>query len=62
MKTIPVPEYLLKAVLRHYGALAAGYKRDSNLKAVNAQRVAAKEIARVQALMDKESTHITNSK
>lgn len=49
---ILVPDYLLKSVLRHYAVLASCNVDRDNLRAVNAKRVARKEIERVRKLID----------
>lgn len=50
-KTIPVPEYLLINVVRHYKALALADISHTNLRAINAKRVAPKEINKIEKLL-----------
>ncbi len=54
---ILIPDYLLKSVLRHYAALASCNVDRSNIRAVNAKRVAKKEIERVRKLIEIQSTN-----
>lgn len=49
-----IPGYLLDAVLRHYEILAKSYQNDGNTKAINAKRMAGKEIQKIRKLMDKQ--------
>jgi len=47
-----IPDYLLESVLRHYAALASSDVDCDNLRAVNAKRVARKEIEKVRKIID----------
>lgn len=47
-KTVTLPEYLLVNLLRHYKALASADIDRSDLRAINAKRVAPKEIRSIE--------------
>lgn len=55
---ITIPDYLLESILRHYQTLAEAYVyTDGNLKAINAQRVARKEIEKARRWIDKQKVN-----
>lgn len=56
-KIIEIPEYVLSSVLRHYRTLADVDVPRDNIKAVNAKRVANKEISKVERLIQKQQNH-----
>lgn len=51
---ISIPDYLLEALLRHYGTLARAYRYDGDNRARNAERVADRCIKRVRAIIEKQ--------
>lgn len=53
MMKIAVPEYVLAAILRHYGTLAGRctVPRD-DLKAVNAKRLAGEDLRRLRRILN----------
>ena len=55
-RTITIPEHLLINVLRHYKALASSEFKCTSLRALNAKRLAPKEIKRLENLLK----HITD--
>lgn len=51
-KTVTIPEYLLVNMLRHYKTLASVKIGHDNLRAINAQRLARKEIQRIERYIE----------
>lgn len=54
---ISISDYLLENVLRHYETLSSCNVDRNNLRAVNARRVARKEIEKVKAIIDTQKTN-----
>jgi len=54
---ISIPYYLLDSLLRHYAALARGSIERNDLRAINARRVAAKEIGKIRKLIHMQKTY-----
>ena len=63
-KTVIIPEYLLVNMLRHYKALASADIDHADLRAINAKRIAPKEIAKIEKYLtnnnDTPCRHITH--
>lgn len=57
-KTIEIPEYVLLGVLRHYKALANANISNDDIKALNAKRVANKEILKVERIIKQHNNGI----
>lgn len=56
-KTVTIPEYRLVNLLRHYKALASAEISHSDLRAINAKRVAPKEIRSIEKyLVEKDKS------
>lgn len=53
-KTIIIPEYILKSVLRHYKILSEAHISYDDIKALNAKRVACKEIQKLERIIQKQ--------
>lgn len=54
---IPIPDYLLESVLRHYETLAKAYSYNGDDRAGNAKRVATREIHKVRSIIQKHKNN-----
>lgn len=58
MPKIPIPDYLLKSVLRHYKTLSRAKLPNTDIKSRDAARLAQKEIVKIERIIQNHQSNV----